>query len=107
MVNDFIGSYKKMWEQILDFGGRTSRREFWQAVVANFIVCLVVGIVFAILPLGGIVWKIISYIIMLAEITMVIRRLRDAGLSPYLALLWLIPVVGWLIVLLLCATPSK
>ncbi|HEY7884960.1 MAG TPA: DUF805 domain-containing protein, partial [Cellvibrionaceae bacterium] len=35
------------------------------------------------------------------------RRLRDAGFTPWLLLIGLIPVIGWIALIVLLAQPTK
>ena len=40
-----VEAYKKMWKNYANFNGCTSRRDFWLAVLANFIVAFIIGLI--------------------------------------------------------------
>ena len=40
-------------------------------------------------------------------VSMTVRRAEDAGLSPFVALLYFVPVVNYVLMLTLCAIPSR
>lgn len=81
------------------FEGRASQGEFWRF----FLVLFVVNLIFSFIPYVGAflsgIWGLAMLIPMLAITT---RRLHDTGKSGWLQLLYLVPLVGGLIVLILC-----
>lgn len=87
-------------KKYIAFGGTAKRPEFWYFFLFSFIICLVLGFI----PLiGQLVW----IALLIPSLAAGARRLRDAGLTPWLLLLNLIIGIGSLIVLILCALPSK
>ena len=78
------------------FEGRTGLREFWMFVLINLIISAVLG---ALLPP---VAAIYGLAVLLPSLGAGVRRLHDVGRSGWLALVVLIPVVGWIILLVLC-----
>ena len=93
-----------------DFGGRATRTQFWLFVLINVIVCVVLGIVCGMFlkeQTASIVIKIYNLALLLPSLGIAARRLRDGGFSPWLLLLFLIPVIGWIILLILYIMPSK
>ena len=98
-------SFKKYFLEVISkkyiaFGGKADRTEFWYFVLYSFLVSFVLGLLFA--PLAA----LFNLAILLPSLSVAARRLRDAGHSP-LWLLTLIFGIGVLIVLILCALPSK
>lgn len=93
-----------------DFGGKATRTQFWMFVLINFIVSFVLGIVCGMLfkeQTASIISSIYSLALLLPSLGIGARRLRDGGFSPWLLLLFLIPVIGWLVLLILYIMPSK
>ena len=84
-----------------DFAGLATRSEFWWFALF----CLIVNAVLneASWRLGGIV----SLLLLIPQLAAGARRLRDTGRSPWLLLLWLVPFVGWIILLVLLAQPGR
>jgi uncharacterized membrane protein YhaH (DUF805 family) len=86
--------------------GRSSRREFWMFVLAVIIIGFIFGILTAI-PLLGIFVGIASFLFgivtIIPSITVGVRRLHDTNKTGWLMLLILIPLLGGIAVLVLCA----
>ena len=94
-----------------DFSGRATRTQFWMWVLWNLIVSFVLGLVLGIVGISAntsnmIMW-IYSLALLLPALGIAARRLKDGGFTPWLLLLNLIPVLGWLILLILYILPSK
>jgi uncharacterized membrane protein YhaH (DUF805 family) len=86
--------------------GRASRREFWLFVLAVIILGVILGILVVIPTLGKIFWiasSLFGLITIIPSITAGVRRLHDTNKTGWLMLLCLIPLVGGIIVLVLCA----
>ena len=84
------------------FTGRSRRKEYWMFFLFNFLI----GIGFSILSLIpgiGFLFRILSVIYMLAVllpgIAVGIRRLHDTNRTGWLLLLGLIPLVGFIILI--------
>jgi len=97
---------KVVKENYANFEGRARRSEYWYFALANFIITLVLrGIDYAI---GGIDFQIISGIYGLATLipglAVSVRRLHDVNKSGWFLLLWLLPVIGWIWLLVLFFT---
>ncbi|MBQ8033012.1 MAG: DUF805 domain-containing protein [Elusimicrobiaceae bacterium] len=92
----------------LDFAGKANRKQFWLFVLFNFLVFLVLSIVLNFLgKTGDIVYFVCQLAVLLPSLGIAARRLRDGGFSPWLLLIGLIPVLGWIILLVLYLLPSK
>ena len=96
-----VDNYVAVLKKYVEFGGRATRSEFWWFVLANFIVSNLIGFVSATLSL------VYSLAVLLPSLAVGARRLRDAGFSPWLLLLWLIPLFGWIALIILYVMPSK
>ena len=96
-----MGFYIDFWKKYVDFAGKETRMPFWLTVLVNFIISSVLS---AVIPALAGLFGLASFI---PSIAMGVRRLRDGGFNPLLILLILIPVLGWLALLVLCCMPSK
>lgn len=82
------------------FSGRSHRTEYWSFVIINFI------IMFLLEFFEGVIWDarilsgIYSLFIILPSLAVLVRRLHDTNRSGWWALLLLIPVIGFLVVLI-------
>lgn len=97
--------------KITDFTGRASRSEFWWWILAVWIINFVVSLIFGNWRggTGGFLWFlgwVISIILTLVTLAVGCRRLHDTGKSGWLQLLWLIPCVGFIILIVFWVQPS-
>lgn len=98
-----IEAYRDFWKNYFNFKGRTTREEFWWVVLINVIIDVVLGIigltgfvsttlqgyaiedsapVMASLPLAAvIVFLVYNLAVLIPELSMAFRRLKDTGLS--------------------------
>ncbi len=102
MFNNYIAVLKKY----VEFSGRATRSEFWWFVLANFIVGLLVGFVSGLVGTDALI-ILYALAIFLPSLAVAIRRLRDAGFSPWWFLIGFIPMVGGIILIVLYCMPSK
>jgi uncharacterized membrane protein YhaH (DUF805 family) len=111
-----IDSYTTFWVKSFVFGGNTKRSDFWLANAGQLIV--VIFLLFLGFLLGALfgdsnnlsllaLLVIYSFASIVPNLSIQVRRLRDAGFSPWLLLLTLIPYVGGLILFILYLQPSK
>jgi uncharacterized membrane protein YhaH (DUF805 family) len=85
-----------------NFSGRTPRSGYWFWTLFVVLVSLVAKIVdFGLTgdPRGGLVAGIVSLILIIPGIAISVRRLHDRDKSGWFFLLCLIPIVGWIILL--------
>lgn len=85
----FVDAVKNFWAGYVDFNGRTTRREYWYAVLFVVLLSALVGILF-----GGIIGTVMDAIMFLPMITMTVRRYRDVGISGWF---YVVPVVIFMI----------
>lgn len=93
--------------------GRSRRMEFWYFALFNLIITLVLSCVdytigtFDPVTAVGFFGGIYSIFILIPSITVAVRRLHDVGLSGWMILLNIIPLVGWLVLLYFYVQPSQ
>lgn len=103
-------SYSLCMSNILNVSGRTKRWDFFIALIVIAVVTAILGFLSQVAIIGkvcGIIAWIYGIISLVAIITMTLRRLKDAGFSRLLALLYFIPGIGEIAVFVLCCFPSK
>lgn len=92
----------------VDFAGRATRTQFWLFVLFNIIVFFLLGIILSFFGDAG---QIIGYIcqlaVLLPSLAIAARRLRDSGRSPWWLLIGLVPVIGFIVLLIFYLLPSK
>ncbi len=101
-----IDAYKKFWTRAFDFGGRSNRGDYWWAVLANFIITLVFVGLTSMAEAFGNIYLLYAFAGCIPGISLLTRRVRDAGKGWQWIFISLIPLAGpiWLLVIL--SSPS-
>lgn len=90
--------YLAVLKNYVGFSGRARRKEYWMFTLINAIVGAIINVIQLIL---GLEFPFLSLIYLAATIIPVIalcvRRLHDTDRSGAWALLYLVPVIGWLV----------
>jgi uncharacterized membrane protein YhaH (DUF805 family) len=97
----FTDSIKTCFTKYADFNGCASRSEFWWWSLFLFLASFVLSMFSA--TLGG----IFSLATLLPSIAVAARRLHDTDRSGWLQLIALIPLIGWIFVLIWYVQDSK
>ena len=105
---------KDMFFKYAVFKGRTSRADFWWAIlgylILNFIFGFVVGLVSSLLgESSGFVYSILSiwYLVtFLPLLAMEVRRLHDINKSGWYIFISLLPMVGSIIMIIFFCQPT-
>ncbi len=91
----FVNAWLKMLANFSDFKGRTSREDYWWAVVGNIIISIVLGLIGGLLgSFGSVLVTLISLVLAVPGIALTVRRLHDIGKSGWFVLISLVPLVG-------------
>lgn len=98
---DIAESIQTCFRKYATFSGTASKSEFWWWALFNLIATVCLGIVSDRLSLAFTVATLLPY---LAVTT---RRLHDAGKSGWAQLVGIIPLVGWVIVIVWLCQDSK
>lgn len=98
---NFVDAVKTCLQKYADFNGRASRAEFWWFVLFTIIVSIVGGAIFR-----NWINQLISLAFFVPSIAVGARRLHDIGKSGWLQLLWIIPLIGWAILIYWAVQPS-
>ena len=97
---DFFEATKTCLRKYATFEGRAGRREYWWFALF-FLIATSIATVFS-EKLNAAV----TLLLLLPAIAAATRRLHDAGKSGWMQLVGLIPLVGWIIVIVWLAQPS-
>ena len=114
-------AYKKYWMGYVDFTGRSTRSDYWWAVLANTIVSIIlftVIIVVIVFDSPGSDYHVIPNLLYglamvyffatyIPSIALQVRRLRDAGFHWALIFLRFASVIGDIVLLVLSCQPTK
>jgi len=97
----FGESIKICFSKYAEFNGRASRSEFWWWTLFVVLASLALSII------GDTVSALFSLGTMLPGLAVGARRLHDTNRSGWLQLLWIIPVIGWIILIVWLAQEGK
>jgi uncharacterized membrane protein YhaH (DUF805 family) len=98
---NFTEAVKTCLTKYVDFEGRAGRPEFWWFALFQFILMAVIGM------FSNALQGVISLALLLPGLGVGARRLHDIGKSGWFLLLWLVPFVGWLVLLYWAIQPSQ
>ncbi len=87
------------------FQGRARRKEFWMFALFNLLFSIILGIIDVLIGTynwqsdTGLLSSIYSLFVILPNLAVTTRRLHDINRSGWWQLLYLIPIIGWLVLL--------
>ena len=92
--------YIEFWKRAFDFKGVASRPQYWFAVLINFVVILVLSLIFGASESTEAITvsDVYAIIVLIPCISISVRRLHDQNRSGWLYLINLIPVIGSIII---------
>lgn len=93
-------------ERYAQFEGRAGRAEYWWFVLADFILMFVLSVLAQAASVFYIVYFLAALALFVPSLAVAIRRLHDTGRSGWFLLVGLIPLVGWIIVIVLLVGES-
>jgi uncharacterized membrane protein YhaH (DUF805 family) len=85
-----------------DFNGRVGRQEFWMFVLFSFLIQIALDIVGL-----DMVSVLVSLALLVPSLALGARRLHDTGRSGWWQLIGLIPIIGWIIIIVWFATKTE
>jgi len=106
--------YKTVLKKYAVFDGRARRMEYWMFVLFSAIVSIVLSIVDAMLSLNapggfGLLSGLYSVAVLIPSIAVAVRRLHDTNRSGWWIFIGIIPVLGWvalIVFMFLDSTPG-
>ncbi|MEO7547977.1 MAG: DUF805 domain-containing protein [Ramlibacter sp.] len=96
-MEDIQKSVRTCLTKYADFKGRGARPEFWWFMLALLIVSIIVGMVSDKLAM------VFSLATLVPSLSAGARRLHDTDKSGWFQLIWIIPVLGWAVMIYLLA----
>ena len=94
------------WKQVVlqryaQFSGRAGRAEYWWFVLSYVVVTLVLNVLHL-----DIIALLVNLALLVPSLAAGTRRLHDIGKSGWFQLIWLIPFIGWILLIYWLAQPS-
>ncbi len=118
-LDNLVGNFVYICQNIFNYKGRTSRKEYWMGVLALGILYILYIVMWSLLLVpfdlsehkletASLVLELpldIFYILM--SCSMGCRRLHDVGRSGWEQLIGLIPILGWIVLIIWCCTKGQ
>ncbi|MCI2399590.1 DUF805 domain-containing protein [Aliiroseovarius subalbicans] len=106
---DFQTAVKTCFDKYVVFSGRASRSEYWWFVLfvflGNILTTLADAMIFGARAADtGILSMVFGLGTFLPAVSAAVRRLHDTGRSGWWWWLWLLPIIGWIILIIWYAT---
>lgn len=102
----FADAIKTCFNKYADFNGRAARPEFWYFFLFTLLVSLGLNIITRSMG-GAMIGMLFSVATLMPSLAVGARRLHDTNRSGWLQLIWLIPLIGWIILLIFLAQEGK
>ena len=98
--------YVAVLKNYVEFSGRARRKEYWMFVLISSLISLVLNMLGSLFNAGSVLGLLYSLAVLLPSVAVAIRRLHDTSRSGWMSLLALIPIVGWIILLVFACQDS-
>ena len=94
--------YKEVLKKYAVFTGRATRAEYWNFQAVNFLIVLAISFLGAFIKDENIIIRLYCLALFLPTLGVTVRRLHDIGRSGWMVLVSLIPLAGfiWILVLM-------
>ena len=96
----FAEAVRSGFDHYVKFDGRASRPAFWWWFLFGILVAIGANIIDAILGTWGVVNGLAGLALLLPNLSVAIRRLHDTDHSGWWVLIGLIPIIGWIVLLI-------
>ncbi|MBQ1347792.1 MAG: DUF805 domain-containing protein [Aeriscardovia sp.] len=97
----------RFFKKYVQFKGAASRSEFWWAFLFTFgvgVILRLISLPCHVLDILVVLWELA---VIIPDLSITCRRLHDGGFSGKLNWLYLVPVLGEITLLVLCAFPTR
>jgi uncharacterized membrane protein YhaH (DUF805 family) len=98
--------YLKVLRQYADFTGRARRKEYWMFTLVSGIISVVLAILDNVLT-TSLLGVLYSLAVLLPSLAVGARRLHDTGRSGWWLLIGIIPLIGWIVLIVFLATDGE
>ena len=102
-----IDWFVKCLKNYANFEGRARRKEFWFFSLCQFVILVAAQLMDAMLGTGILFYAIFVLALFLPGLAAGIRRLHDVDKSGWWMLISLVPLVGFIVLIVFWATPTK
>mgnify|MGYP001378939250 CR=1 FL=1 len=100
------------FQRYFDFRGRSTRAEYWWWALFTILITVILYAADVLIGTwsvdmdAGLFSTIFELVILIPSIAVGVRRLHDINRTGWWTLLWLVPVVGWIVVIIWAIKPG-
>jgi uncharacterized membrane protein YhaH (DUF805 family) len=98
--------YLAVLKNYVGFSGRARRTEYWMFVLFNFIIGVVLEILAAVAHPLAFLYYLYALAVLLPSLAVGFRRLHDTNRTAWWLLIGIIPIIGWIWLLVLFCQPG-
>ncbi|KIN74177.1 DUF805 domain-containing protein [Sulfitobacter guttiformis] len=108
-ANTFVGALKDGFARYVDFKTRSTRSQYWWFTLWSVIFSIATAIIDTTIGMGdtGPTGLLASLAMFLPSIAVAIRRLHDIGRTGWWILLIVIPLIGWIVLIVFYCTKTE
>jgi len=99
--------YLEVLRKYAIFDGRARRKEYWMFWLVNFVIEMILGMLDILLFSLGLLGAIYGLFIFIPGLAVTVRRLHDTNRSGWWILISLVPLVGWIFLLIFMIKDSN
>ena len=101
--------YFKVIYHYFDFSGRSRRKEFWIFTLFNAILTLLLSLLDTVFEtyIFTTIFFMYYLVMFIPSLSLLLRRLNDSGKSGWFLFVILIPIIGWIWLLVLLCSDSE
>jgi len=99
--------YLEVLKKYAVFDGRARRKEYWYFVLFNTIINIVLSGIDSVTTGIGLLAGLYTLAVLIPSIAVSIRRLHDTDRSGWWILIALIPIIGWIVLLIFMVQDGK
>ncbi len=105
--------YIEVLKKYAQFSGRSRRKEYWFFVLFNILISIGLSVIDGLLGTGnaetgyGVLGGIYSLAVLIPSLAVLVRRLHDTDRNGWWIFIGLIPVIGWIVLLVFVVQDSQ
>lgn len=93
--------YKKYWRHFSNFNGRSTVKDYWTVFLINFLIGCVISAT-GLMELS----YLATIVFFIPGLAIAVRRMHDVNKSGWYLLMSLIPLIGWIFVIVALCSAS-
>lgn len=102
--------YLEVLKKYAVFEGRARRKEYWMFILFNVLISIGIVIVESLIGTFGIIYVVYTLGVLIPGLAVLVRRLHDTDRSGWWVLISLVPLIGFIVLLVFVVqdgTPSQ